>query len=374
MTMETSTYDLEQLFGSDKVLVKSITLPKAVESSNIPQKILNYSFNIDKLNEILLFLCYPNNDCLYISGDAGCGKTSIILQIAARLGWGVEQVTLSNKCESLDLVGHSTLKNGELVFEYGALTKAMLNGEILLLNEIDMMSANDLSLLNDVAERKPLTIIQNNGEVVHPHPNFRIICTANSQGNGDDTGFYAGARILNQAFLDRFRYLKMDYPSISEEISLVKKMYPTLSDDFTKKLCKLAYDVRECLKGGLDNGVRQLSAPFSTRTVLKIAGVAVNAPFYTPSKLIEMCYTMRLPDVEREYILRTANDIFGHAEEAKNDSQSTAVIAKVDLASSVTYQPIKSAPKTKTRRKTAKTDVQLGVQTSLDFENTKNVA
>jgi cobaltochelatase CobS len=372
--METSTYDLEQLFGSDKVLVKSITLPKAVESSNIPQKILNYSFNIDKLNEILLFLCYPNNDCLYISGDAGCGKTSIILQIAARLGWGVEQVTLSNKCESLDLVGHSTLKNGELVFEYGALTKAMLNGEILLLNEIDMMSANDLSLLNDVAERKPLTIIQNNGEVVHPHPNFRIICTANSQGNGDDTGFYAGARILNQAFLDRFRYLKMDYPSPTEEMALVKRMYPTLSDDFTKKLCKLAYDVRECLKGGLDNGVRQLSAPFSTRTVLKIAGVAVNAPFYTPSKLIEMCYTMRLPDVEREYILRTANDIFGHAEEAKNDSQSTAVIAKVDLASSVTYQPIKSAPKTKTRRKTAKTDVQLGVQTSLDFENTNNVA
>lgn len=332
MTIATNTFDLEKVFGLKGITIKSMTLPKAVDEGNIPEIIKDYTFNLEKLNETLNFLAFPNNDCLYISGNAGCGKTSLILQIASRLGWGVESVTLSNKCESLDLIGHSTLKNGELVFEYGALTKAMLYGEILLLNEIDMMSASDLSLLNDVAERKPLTIIQNNGEVIHPHPNFRIVCTANSQGNGDETGFYSGARILNQAFLDRFRYMTMEYPTMEEEKSLVMKLFPKIEEDFVTKLCTFATNVRNTMNLGIENGVRQLSAPLSTRTVLKIAGIFSSTPCYTPQKLVEMAYSLRLPNEEREYIQRTVNDIFGHENDEKKDELGNFNIAKVDLA------------------------------------------
>lgn len=347
----------------------------------LPELIKEYSFNLEKLNETLNFLAYPNNDCLYISGNAGCGKTSLILQVASRLGWGVESVTLSNKCESLDLVGHSTLKNGQLVFEYGALTKAMLYGEILLLNEIDMMSASDLSLLNDVAERKPLTIIQNNGEVIRPHPNFRIVCTANSQGNGDETGFYTGARILNQAFLDRFRYMTMEYPTKEEEKNLVTKIFPNIDDGFATNLVKFASDLRAVMQTGIETGARQLSAPFSTRTVLKIAGIHNSTPCYTPQKLVEMCYSLRLPSEEREYVLRTVNDVFGHETDKQKEDLSAFTIAKVDLTRGIKVQPQKIEVVMNTKQEasvpTVKTEQQynnLDLDRDLAFLNNYKVA
>lgn len=372
MTIATNTYDLEKVFGLDGIAIKSMTLPKAVDENNIPEMIKDYSFNLEKLNETLNFLAFPNNDCLYISGNAGCGKTSLILQIASRLGWGVESVTLSNKCESLDLVGHSTLKNGELVFEYGALAKAMLYGEILLLNEIDMMSASDLSLLNDVAERKPLTIIQNNGETIMPHPNFRIVCTANSQGNGDETGFYTGARILNQAFLDRFRYMTMDYPTADEEKALVCKLYPAIDTEFVDHLVNFAKNVRDVMKSSLESGVRQLSAPLSTRTILKIAGIYSATPCYTPQKLIDMCYSLRLPSEEREYIQRTVNDVFGHETDEQKQDLGSFTIAKVDLAVGIKVQPKKLNVVKNTKQKVSAPSVKK-VQENLDLDIEKDM-
>lgn len=381
MTIATKTYDLEKVFGLKGIAIKSMTLQEAVDKDNIPELIKEYTFNLEKLNETLNFLAYPNNDCLYISGNAGCGKTSLILQVASRLGWGVESVTLSNKCESLDLVGHSTLKNGQLVFEYGALTKAMLYGEILLLNEIDMMSASDLSLLNDVAERKPLTIIQNNGEVIRPHPNFRIVCTANSQGNGDETGFYTGARILNQAFLDRFRYMTMEYPTKGEEKNLITKIFPNIDDGFATNLVKFASDLRAVMQTGIETGARQLSAPFSTRTVLKIAGIHNSTPCYTPQKLVEMCYSLRLPSEEREYVLRTVNDVFGHETDKQKEDLSAFTIAKVDLTRGIKVQPQKIEVVMNTKQEvsapTVKTEQQysdLDLDRDLAFLNNYKVA
>ena len=111
--------DLTKIFGS-KLVVSELDLSTCTIPENIPVKNPSYVFITATLNPVLLFLAHPFNDCLYINGESGCGKTSLILQIAARLGWGVEQITLSNKCESTDLIGHSTLKKGELVYESGA--------------------------------------------------------------------------------------------------------------------------------------------------------------------------------------------------------------------------------------------------------------
>ena len=144
--------NIKKLFNSEKNVIEDCDLEPSNLIDHIPNLDKNYVFELNVLNEVLLYLIYPFKDCLYISGPSGCGKTTLILQIAARLNWGVEQITLSNKCESLDLIGHTTLKRGELVYEYGPLTRAMLYGEILILNEIDLMSPGDLSVLNDVLD------------------------------------------------------------------------------------------------------------------------------------------------------------------------------------------------------------------------------
>lgn len=314
--------NLANVFNNEKVIEQDVQIEPCRISDHIPKIDPTYVFELNLLNDVLLYLFHPYKDCLYISGPSGCGKTTMILQIAARLNWGVEQITLSNKCESLDLIGHSTLRNGELVFEYGPLSRAMINGEILILNEIDLMSAGDLSVLNDVLDGKSLTVLANGGEIIHPHPQFRVIATANTKGFGDMTGFYNGTRQMNQAFLDRWRFIEMDYPKESIERALLKNAFPDLSDDICTKLITFSNEIRKVVKHGFDNGVRQISAPFSSRNLLKIASIASLQTQMSIHRIIKMCYALRLPCVECEYVMRLCNDIFGHE---KNVLKKTSV-------------------------------------------------
>ncbi|MGN1281178.1 MAG: AAA family ATPase [Succinivibrio sp.] len=355
------TVDLKKVFNNQKICIDECELEPCNLIDHIPAADENYVFELNVLNEILLYLIYPFKDCLYISGPSGCGKTTIVLQVASRLNWGVEQITLSNKCESLDLIGHTTLKKGELVYEYGPLTRAMLYGEILILNEIDLMSPGDLSVLNDVLEGKPLTILANNGEIIKPHPQFRVIATANTKGYGDMTGFYNGARLLNQAFLDRFRYIEMNYPKAVVELEMLRSSFPTLDDDLRKKLIHLAHDLRQVVALGIENGVRQISAPFSTRALLKIASLLSVQSTYSVHNVVRMCYSLRLPEVESEYVMRLCNDIFGHEKGVlkktqKNDlNESTADFNLENEKEDTTKKAVRSRRRTKNKTLEEKT-------------------
>ncbi len=309
--------DLCKLFNNDNLLVKEIDFDKSISpDGHVPPIDDRYVFECGLLDEVLLFLAHPYHDCLYLSGPAGCGKTSLILQIAARLGWGVEQITLSNKSESLDLIGHQTLRRGELVYEYGPLTNAMIYGEILILNEIDLVAPGDLAALNDVLEGKPLTIVGNSGEIIYPHKSFRVVATANTRGNGDSEGFYSGARILNQAFLDRFRFMQVDYPQANVEMIMLRHSFPNLEEAFCKRLVRFAHELRRVLQNSQEAGISQLSAPFSTRVLLRIGAMMSLGVKRTIQRVVDTCYSLRLPKVEREYVQRLCNDIFGHKETA----------------------------------------------------------
>lgn len=316
--------NLKKTFNHEGIIIPDFEMQPCSLINNIPSVDDSYVFDLKTLNELLLYLTHPAKDCLYISGPSGCGKTTMVLQTAARLNWGVEQVTLSNKCESLELIGHSSLRKGELVYEYGPLARAMLYGEILILNEIDLMSPGDLSVLNDVLDGKSLTIVENNCEIIRPHPQFRVVATANTKGFGDMTGFYNGARLLNQAFLDRFRFLEMDYPNPHVELSLLKKNFSNLSETVLKNLIHFAHDLRAVQKQGLENGVRQLSAPFSSRSLIKVATLLSLNVGYSVHKIVNMCYALRLPAVENEYVMRLCNDIFGHEKEGRVSYLDTA--------------------------------------------------
>ena len=296
---------MKPLFKSNKLEFDNIKLAPWATKGEVPILDTSYQFKDEYLNEVLAYLSHPLNDCLYIAGPAGCGKTSIIMQVCARLNWGLQQITVGNKTEVSDLIGHTVLRKGELVFEYGVLVKAMLNGDVLLINEIDTMSPSDLSVLNDVLEGKPLTITANNGEIIKAHPNFRVVATANTIGNGDDTGAYVGTRQMNTAFMDRFRYLYMDYLTEQEETELVLKV-SKVSKDTAQKLAKFSHDLRELCNGDAP----QISAPFSSRALIKVAKMLEFRKSVMAN--INSFYALRLPKAEQEFIGRLVTDIFGN--------------------------------------------------------------
>lgn len=139
----------------------------------------DYTFRNEDLHRIIMFIANPLGDALYLIGLTGIAQTSMIIQIASRLNWPVQQVTCHAWLELNDLTGEFMLVDGSMLFEHGPLSKAVRDGHLLILNEIDLMDPSELiSGLNKILEGQPLVITQNDGEIIMPHPKFRLVFTA----------------------------------------------------------------------------------------------------------------------------------------------------------------------------------------------------
>ncbi len=165
-------------------------------SASTPAIDSDYQFHESSRDIIVWLMCPPQSRAnpLYVFGPTGCGKTSCIKQLAARLNYPLFEVTGHGRLEFADLLGHLAVKDGNMVFEYGPLALAMRYGTILLLNEIDLTSPEVAAGLNSVLDGSPLCIAENGGELITPHPMFRFVATANTNGGGDDTGLYQGTQ------------------------------------------------------------------------------------------------------------------------------------------------------------------------------------
>ena len=159
----------------------------AAASAYTPAIDLDYIFH-ESSRDIVVWFLNPQGlrEPLYVFGPTGCGKTSCIKQLAARLNYPVFEVTGHGRLEFADLVGHLTVKDGNMVFEYGPLALAMRCGALLLINEIDLASPEIAAGLNSVLDGSPLCIAENGGELIVPHSMFRLVATANTNGAGDD--------------------------------------------------------------------------------------------------------------------------------------------------------------------------------------------
>lgn len=233
----------------------------------IPKRDPHYVFELETLMDVITWLMEPNGTGLWLTGPTGCGKTSCINEVAARLNWPVVAQTMTGRFEFSDLKGQFVLtqKAGEreprMCYQHNALALAMKYGWILRLDEVDLADPAELSGLNDVLEGRPLVISENGGEVINPHPMFRLVVTGNSAGQGDDTGLYQGIQQQNIAALDRYRLLKVGYPAKEAEMLLLKEVAGDMPSDIRKRCVDLARHLRDAFEKGT------LSVPFSTRTL-----------------------------------------------------------------------------------------------------------
>lgn len=222
---------------------------------------------------------------IYIYGPAGCGKTSGLKQIAARLQYPVYEVTGYDSMQPVDLEGCQSLtaENGvtETAWLLGPLAKAMQEGGLFVFNEMDMASPGSLVALNTVLDGSPLTLEQT-GETIMPAPGFKFAATGNSNGSGDDSGAYTGVMRQNFALQDRFICLEAGYTQKSVETALIMRAAPSLPTEIHAQMVEFATIVRAAAQSQAPQDFAQYNdfiLPMSTRALLRWARVAeVYAP------------------------------------------------------------------------------------------------
>ena len=175
---------------------------------------------------------------LYIAGPSGNGKTFMVEQAVAKSGRKFIRVQLTPETDEDDLLGGFRLVDGNTVFCKGPVIRAMQEGSVLLLDEIDR-ATNKIMCLQSVLEGKSV-LLKKTGETIYPKAGFQVVATANTRGRGCDDGRYTAASIIDDAFLERFPItMNQGWPTRSTERKIVlthMKKFDCMDEDFADKL------------------------------------------------------------------------------------------------------------------------------------------
>lgn len=232
---------------------------------------------LEKIVKSKLF--YP----VFITGLSGNGKTTMVEQVCARLKRECIRVNISIETDEDDLIGGSTLIDGNITYREGPVITAMRRGSVLLIDEIDRGS-NKLMCLQSILEGKAY-FNKKNGDVIHPAAGFTVIATANTKGKGTEDGRFIAAQILDEAFLERFPItVEQEYPSAATEKKIIMNKMASLEvldEEFATKLITWAEIIRKTFEeGGVDEII-------STRRLLHI--VQAYSIFKDQNDAIEYC-------------------------------------------------------------------------------------
>ena len=252
---------------------------------------------------------------VYISGLSGNGKTFMVEQACSKLNREFIRVQINPETDEDDLIGGFRLIDGETVFSKGPVLKAMENGAILLLDEIDR-ATNKIMCLQGILEGKPV-LVKKTGETITPKAGFNVIATANTKGKGSDDGRFTAASIIDEAFLERFTVaIDQKFPSPSIETKILNNhmaKFGADDSDFVDKLITWADIIRKTF---YDEGVDEV---ISTRRLCHIA--QTYSIFKDRSKAIDLCIARFDEDTKSAFL-----DLYSKVDAGIEDIEATDVV------------------------------------------------
>ena len=229
---------------------------------------------------------------IFITGLSGNGKTLMVEQVCAKLKRECYRVNITRQTDEDDLLGGFRLINGNTVWQDGPVVSAMKSGGVLLLDEVDLGSAN-IMCLQPVLEGKGV-FLKKIGVWVTPAPGFQVFATANTKGKGSDDGRFVGTGVMNEAFLDRFPItMEQPYATKATEKKILEKAGCD-DADFADNLTKWAEIIRKTFaEGGIDEVV-------STRRLVNI--VEAFGIFGDKRTALDMCMS-RFDDLTKKSLI-----------------------------------------------------------------------
>lgn len=195
------------------------------------EQVLDYykDFNLRDLNKCVLGFQKGDIYSLMLIGESGTGKSTAARVLAYRAGIPYISINLSANTEETDLFGTMipnpskvNEKDSEFIWKDGLITKAIRNGYVIILEEINFAKPSILGKLNSLLDETRQVELPN-GELIKAHKNFRIIATCNIA--------YEGTNRFNKALINRFEIVKKFDDLDNIEISNIIKSRTKYTDD-----------------------------------------------------------------------------------------------------------------------------------------------
>lgn len=145
------------------------------------------------------------------------------------------------------------VRDGLQVTEFvpGILVWALERPIALVFDEYDAGRPDVMFVIQRLLEAQGHLTLLDQNRVITPHPAFRLFATANSAGQGDPTGLYAGTQPLNQAQLDRWQVVMgLDYPLPAREVAILCARLPGLDPAVARQMVQFAGLCRRAFKQG----------------------------------------------------------------------------------------------------------------------------
>jgi hypothetical protein len=145
---------------------------------------------------------------LYLYGEAGIGKSYGIEAAAKQLG--LDFYTTGACLDDVPLKGFRDAAGN---YHETQLYKAVVNGGVFLLDEMDVCSSEVLLALNQLIANRACEF---GGDIVKAHENFIFCATGNTDLDGGDEN-YNGRQIIDKSFKTRFIMHRVEYNAETAE-------------------------------------------------------------------------------------------------------------------------------------------------------------
>lgn len=172
---------------------------------------------------------------ILLVGDKSTGKNVLAENLAFLFKRPLWNLSFHINIDSSVLIGDDTLKNGNVLFREGPITKAANCGGFVVLDEINMAKNEAMAVLHSILDYRRIIDIPGY-DLIKLHPATRFIATMNYG--------YEGTRELNEALLSRFVIIKMPLISRGRLVELIKKEYPNMKDEYVGNIAFFFYDLK----------------------------------------------------------------------------------------------------------------------------------
>ena len=211
-----------------------------------------------------------NPNPILVTGLAGSGKSLAINYLASALNDSSSLLTLhlNEQSDAKLLLGVYTTENqsGHFKWQPGVLTKAIKEGRWVILEDLDRVPNDVMSVLLPLIERREIRI-PGQDEVLHAAQGFRLFATMRTQSSASGTKIVSDNKIIGWRLWNNVQF---EFPSLEEIREIITFRHPLLQNYLANMLGVYDRLRREIFSTSLKGRVRISRArQITTRDLFK---------------------------------------------------------------------------------------------------------